>query len=602
MKGTVVATWLNSAEKLYGQEIVEKSLRENNWPIGKLITPLEDIPDVEPFNIMKSIARYTQKSVEDVWREIGRHNIKSFAEWYPSYFERSNLRDFIFMMDELHTQLTKKIPGALPPRLIPTILGPQELEIEYISHRGMFSYFLGLLEGASEFFKEKLVIEILDKGQKEGKPYLKVRLKFEKGNEYIKRYRLNQVLAAGFLHSIPLRTGLASGVLSWPLFLLAAADFNLVSLVYAALTGAVAGAVSYISFKPLKGLKTQAEYMQNFDFASAYRIATGDELETISESLNKLKENIQKDFLYLKGGTDDLYTFSSKFSKIAKEMGNVSEVISSVVHQVAEGAVYQAEETEKSVSTLTQNIEQLNHLAQRELEAKENLSQAVENIKRSFSEVKGVASLLLDTKEQFKNVNQQGEDLAGRVQNIMEIVTTVEGIADQTNLLALNAAIEAARAGEQGRGFAVVAEEIRKLADDVKQAVKTINENLQYFINEVSKLVRDISEQFVQLERSNQSLEKAVEDNMKSTEEIDKVAYTIVDLVEELSKETQHISEVFQNLHTLAAIAQENSASSEEMSANVAEYSDKIKELTSYVEQLEKLTEGFRQELRKYKI
>lgn len=602
MKGTVVATWLNSIEKLYGREVLEKSLYENKWPVGKLITPLEDIPDNEPFNIVKSVSRYVQKDVEKVWHEIGHSNIKSFSEWYPSYFERSSLRDFIFMMDELHNQLTKKIPGAVPPRLIPEVLGPREMEIKYISHRGMFPYFLGLLSGASEFFGEKLEIQTVDKGMEGDKHYLKVRLKFEKGNEYVKKYSLSQALSPGFLNNISWRIGFITGLLSWPLFILAHGTFHPLSLGYALITSLVAGGITSISVKPLQGLKAQADYMQEFDFASAYKIATGDELEAISQTLDKLKENIQKDFLYLKGGTDDLYTFTTKFGRIAKEMSNVSEVISSVVHQVAEGAVYQAEETEKSVSVLTENIENLNLLAQKELEAKENLSTAVENIKYSFGEVKGVANLLLETKEQFQNVNQQGEDLAGRVQNIMEIVTTVEGIADQTNLLALNAAIEAARAGEQGRGFAVVADEIRKLADDVKQAVKTINENLQYFINEVSNLVADISRQFVQLERSNQSLEKAVADNMKSTEEIDKVAYTIVDLVEELSKETKHISEVFQNLHTLAAIAEENSASSEEMSANVAEYSDKIKELTSYVEQLEKLTEGFKQELRKYKI
>lgn len=601
MKGTVVATWFNSIEGLYGREVLEKSQLENNWSPGRLIAPLEDIPDNVPFNIVGSVSKYVQKDVETVWQEIGRHNIKSFAEWYPSYFERSSLRDFMFMMDELHSQLTKKIPGAVPPRLIPYILSPREMEIKYISHRGMAPYFLGLLKGASEFFGEKLQVEILEKGREGDKHYLRVKLTFEKGGEYVKKYNLNKFMAK-ISKNLYLRSGFITGLLSWPLFVIAQGEIHITGIMYAAVTGIIAGAIALLSLKPLRGLQKQAEYIEKFDFASAYSIATGDELEAISQSLNRLKENIQKDFLYLKGGTDDLYTFSSKFSKIAKEMGNVSEVISSVVHQVAEGAVYQAEETEKSVSVLTQNIENLNQLAQRELEARESLSKAVENIKKSFGEVKGVASLLLDTKEQFKNVNQQGEDLAGRVQNIMEIVTTVEGIADQTNLLALNAAIEAARAGEQGRGFAVVADEIRKLADDVKQAVKTINENLQYFISEVSRLVNDVSEQFVQLERSNQSLEKAVEDNMKSTEEIDKVAYMIVELVEELSKETKHISEVFQNLHTLAAIAEENSASSEEMSANVAEYSEKIKELTSYVEQLEKLTEGFRQELRKYKI
>jgi methyl-accepting chemotaxis protein len=59
---------------------------------------------------------------------------------------------------------------------------------------------------------------------------------------------------------------------------------------------------------------------------------------------------------------------------------------------------------------------------------------------------------------------------------------------------------------------------------------------------------------------------------------------------------------VFENIHSLAAIAEENSASSQEMSANVIEYSNKIKELTTYIEELEKLSQNFKSELGKYKI
>ncbi len=601
LKGTVVGTWLESMAKFYGQSVLDESLHEYGWPPHRIITPLEDIPDKEPFQIIELVSRKVGKTISEVWRAIGRSNVRGFHALYPSYFERDNLRDFLLMMDEVHAQLTRKIPGANPPRLIPTKINAKQIELHYISKRGLFDYFLGLLEGCGEFFNEKIDVEIVDKGKDGDKHFIKVRLTLEKGGEYTKEYKSASLLSLGFIRSLPIKISVATTLLSLIVFLVGQ-GIAPSTFIYALGVLVFSFGFSSLAVHPLTGINEQAVNLKDFQFAQAIPIESGDVLEDLSLQLEMFKENIQKDFLYLKGGTDDLYSFSRKFGEIAQEMANVSDMISSVVHQVSEGAVYQAEETEKSVGVLTGNIDKLNELASRELESKVSLEAAVANIKNSFEEVKAVAALLLDTKEQFGNVNQQGTDLSHRVENIMEIVTTVEAIADQTNLLALNAAIEAARAGEQGRGFAVVAEEIRKLADDVKQAVRTINENLQYFVGQVNGLVEDISKQFVQLENGNKSLETAVTDNMNAADEIDNVANTIVNLVEELSDETRHISEVFQNLHTLAAIAQENSASSEEMSANVSEYSDKIKDLTSYVKQLEQVAAGFQQELRKYAL
>ena len=66
----------------------------------------------------------------------------------------------------------------------------------------------------------------------------------------------------------------------------------------------------------------------------------------------------------------------------------------------------------------------------------------------------------------------------GSIGNILkkigQSVDTISGIASQTNLLALNVAIEATRRGEQGRGFAVVAEEVRKLAEQSREAARLL--------------------------------------------------------------------------------------------------------------------------------
>jgi len=357
----------------------------------------------------------------------------------------------------------------------------------------MFDYFLGLLEGSAKFFNEKIEVETLEKGQSEdGKYFIKVKIKLEKTEKPKKSYIVNKLLSFGFIKNIPLKIALSTTLVTLPALIWAIDPFNLNAIILTTVIFAAVFLLSTATLRPLVGLRNQLEHLEKLDFAIKNGFSSNDSLGIISEQLDTIKDHMKKDLLFLKGGTDDLYTFTAKFSEIAAQMGEVSDGISNVVHEVAEGAVYQAQETEKSVGVLTDNIENLNTIAQRELETKTNLEKAVENIQASYDEVQKVADILLQTKDQFGQVNHQGKDLSHRVENIMGIVTTVANIADQTNLLALNAAIEAARAGEQGRGFAVVAEEIRKLADDVKKAVKTINENLLYFIDQVGILVGGI--------------------------------------------------------------------------------------------------------------
>lgn len=602
MKGTVVGTWLKTLEELYGSEMMTDVLKENHWPIDRVITPLEDIPDQIPLQIVETLGRKLHLSPAEIWRAVGRSNIRSFQQTYPSYFERSNLKDFLLMMDELHLQLTRKITGAQPPRLIAKEISAREMELNYISKRGMFDYFLGLLEGSGAFFREELHYEILEQEKTGSNASMRVRIHLEKGEENQFTYPFSRLLSLGFIHNMPLKVAAGTGILSLPVFMALGGGFEPLQLAGSAVLTLIAYLLGKAVYQPLTKIENQLEELQELNFTNRIMLNSSDQTESINQSINSFQDTIKKDFLFLKGGTDDLHNFSVKFSEIARDMEMVSDTISSVVHQVADAAVYQAEETEKSVSVLTGNIETLNQLAERELGTKENLEHAVRNIHSSFEEVQQVAELILKTRDQFSQVNEEGHDLAVRVAGIMEIVTTVETIADQTNLLALNAAIEAARAGEQGRGFAVVAEEIRKLADNVKQAVKTIHENLQDFIQQVNQLVQKIENQFGQLEHGNQRLEAAVGDNISSTEEIGRVSATIVELVEELSRETKNISTVFDRLHTLAAIAEENSASSEEMSANVMEYSEKIKDLTGYIHQLEQLTGNFKEELHRYHI
>ena len=603
MKGTIVSTWLTSLRSIFDDHIVDTALKSVDWDKSRVITPLEDIEDAEIFQIFNEVSKLTNIPGNEIWRKVGRQNISSFNKWFPSYFERSSLRAFLMMMDDVHSQLTKLIKGATPPRLIAKDISPTEFELTYISKRGLFDYFLGLLEGSSQFFNEKLDYSILETGvHDDGRKKMVVRIKLEKSEDVVLNKTSSKILGLGFIKSLPLKTSIIPSVITF-ISLTIFSSNNITSNILVSLVTFISTyIVTFVVTKPIDIVSQEVEKLKKYDFASKTTLKTQDTIETLAHGLNETKEVLKKDFLFLKGGTDDLTKFVEQFTEIAQTMRVFSNSISSVVHEVALGATHQAEETGEAVYQLDEYVNRLSRIVDEETESKNHLEEAGMGLQKSFHEIKQTTELINDVKNNFADVNHQGREISLQANKILEISSTVEAIADQTNLLALNAAIEAARAGEAGRGFTVVAEEIRKLAEHSKNAVGEINNNLLFFIKQIESLVNKIQSQYDQLDASNQKLEQVTINNQGSTNKVLDTSSVIVRLIDELSTETERINNVIQNIHALASIAEENSAASQEMSANVTQYTEKVSDLSDSIALFETLINNFKNQLKKYQI
>jgi methyl-accepting chemotaxis protein len=599
MKGTNVSAWVRTGKKLFGEDLVNEALEHHGISPDKIFTPTEDIEDSKALGFVNYIANKIGKDPSEVWRQIGIGNIETFSKDYPAFFRYKNLYSFLKSMYDIHVVVTKRIPGAKPPILTVEPLDKNKAIMTYSSPRGMFAYFHGMLEGASRYFNEDIQVEILE----ERKDFTKISVTFPMEIYNMKTYRFNKLLSFGFIKSFEAKVGVASLLLAGiPIALLHYLNSKLLVPVSLVLSFLIPFIVGKGLLKPMKSIFQSIEEIENKDLSFERNISTNDFLEDINNRMNKIKSIIKTDFVGYKGTTDELNVFADRFNEISSNMSTTSKEITSVVEQVAYGAINQAEETESAAYSLNNSIQSLNDIADKENKGKGDLEIAVDKIDKGFENLRYTSDSLNNVLDEFSQVKEKGVNLQNRAKDVTEIVETVERIAEQTNLLALNASIEASRAGEYGRGFTVVAMEIRKLAEGSKEAVQSINDILESFVMEIDDFVGDIEGQYKVLKNENDSLTNLSKETSHTVNTIQNVANLIIELVNKLNKETESMNSISHNIESLAAIAEENSASSEEVSANVATYTDEIRRMSESIVEFKKVSEEFSQDLEKYTI
>lgn len=283
------------------------------------------------------------------------------------------------------------------------------------------------------------------------------------------------------------------------------------------------------------------------------------------KSLNSYSDNISSSF-------NDINSSLCNLSNSSISQSNEIESASSILHDFKasmEGLAF-------NVTNAHAKVLDTDQLATSGLNSINELDDSLNDLEEAFS----VSSCTVDA-------------LVDKLESVNSITDSISQIASQTNLLSLNAAIEAARAGEAGKGFSVVAGEVRKLAENSKQAVQSITAILE-------EIKGDILKASVAMNTGNKAVETqhntivSTKQNFTDIKTSISTATTEIDeCIVNLVTASEKTNEVFSSVEKATIISQENTSLTEEIAATMDIQASSVNNLNSTVSKIKSMSNRY---------
>lgn len=319
----------------------------------------------------------------------------------------------------------------------------------------------------------------------------------------------------------------------------------------------------------IKELAKMVEITAHGDLTQTVKVER-EELSQLVFAFNKMVEDLRKLIHQIKEASLQISSGGSEILATAQEQSSGSSEQAAAVSQVT----VTVEELSSTSKQIAENSDAVAKIAEETLQNAQAGQDGVQNVIISIEKIKET------TEAGARRILTLGE----KSQKIGEILEIINNIAAETKLIAFNAAIEASRAGEAGRGFAVVAVEVKKLAENVVGATKTIKEIATEIQSLASASVMAIEEDVKKVEEGTKLAQKAGE----SLEEI-------LDMVDQTTKAAKQISvatqqqrtaseQVVSTMHEIAEVSKQSAASSRQSITSVSELNTLAEDLKSAIE------------------
>ena len=269
--------------------------------------------------------------------------------------------------------------------------------------------------------------------------------------------------------------------------------------------------------KPVSAIMAISNQLSDGDLRNTVEVTSKDEMGLLSKAINFMIESVREMVGKLVEVVTRLTTNSEEINKALQDQvtsaSEQSASMSEITSTMAEFSASSRQISEHSNTVLTIAEEALNHA----------------------NKGKKSISLVTDKMEEIHTGNEDTvkgiHELGNKTREITKIMEIINNIADQTKLIAFNAALEASSAGEAGKRFGVVAIEIRRLAENVESSTR-----------ETEKRVTEIQDAVDNMMLASEKNTHCINEGLSFTSNTRETLANIVDRSEDTRDAAQHIT------------------------------------------------------------